>query len=113
MASLLCFAIVHSIKPAGGCRLRTARPSTNRSMSRENWMKNRRLFVLVCAAAGLAAHSSACASAFTDAFVSSGPPPRVEDCVLIQQATPARWVCDGKVYTSVQLADIRTGKKDR
>jgi hypothetical protein len=41
----------------------------------------------------------------------STPAPRVEDCALIQQATPARFVCGGKVYTATQLADIRKGKK--
>jgi len=41
---------------------------------------------------------------------SSGPGPRAEDCALIQQATPTKYVCNDKVYTSVQLADIRTGK---
>jgi hypothetical protein len=49
--------------------------------------------------------------AASDPLVSSTPEPRVEDCVIIQQATPARFVCSGKVYTSVQLADIRKGKK--
>ena len=43
--------------------------------------------------------------------LSSGPTPRVEECALIQQATPAKFVCgDGKTYTAVQLADIRTAK---
>jgi hypothetical protein len=49
--------------------------------------------------------------AASDPLASSTPEPRVEDCVIIQQATPARFVCSGKVYTSVQLADIRKGKK--
>jgi hypothetical protein len=40
---------------------------------------------------------------------SSGPGPRVEDCALIQQATPTKYVCNAKVYTSVQLTDIRNG----
>ena len=44
-----------------------------------------------------------------DVFMSSGPAPRVEDCMIMQQATPAKFVCDGKVYTAVQLADIRNG----
>jgi len=48
--------------------------------------------------------------AMANPFLSSGPEPRVEDCALIQQATPSRWVCNGKVYTSVQLTDIRNGK---
>jgi hypothetical protein len=43
-------------------------------------------------------------------FLSSGPSPRVEDCAQLQQATPTKYYCDGKTYTSVQLADIRTGK---
>lgn len=47
----------------------------------------------------------------SESFLSSGPKPRVEDCALIQQATPAKFVCgDGKTYTAVQLSDIRTGK---
>jgi hypothetical protein len=41
--------------------------------------------------------------------LSSGPQPRVEDCMLLQQATPTRYVCDGKTYTAVQLADLRKG----
>jgi hypothetical protein len=43
-------------------------------------------------------------------LLSSGPEPRVEDCALIQQATPSRYVCGGKTYTAVQLSDIRTAK---
>lgn len=59
--------------------------------------------------AGLAAVAmSACAG--QNPILSTGPSPRVEDCALIQQATPARFVCGGKVYTAVQLTDIRDGK---
>jgi hypothetical protein len=43
-------------------------------------------------------------------FLSYGPQPRVEDCAQIQQATPSKYICDGKQYTSVQLTDIRNGK---
>jgi hypothetical protein len=43
-------------------------------------------------------------------FLSYGPQPRVEDCAQIQQATPSKYICDGKQYTSVQLSDIRNGK---
>jgi hypothetical protein len=53
---------------------------------------------------------SGCA-AYENPFLSSGPTPRVESCVQIQQATPTRFICGGKAYTSVQLADIRNGKK--
>jgi hypothetical protein len=58
------------------------------------------LIVLLC---------SGC-SAYDNPLLSSGPYPRVEDCALIQQATPTKYVCGGKTYTSVQLADIRAGK---
>jgi hypothetical protein len=48
--------------------------------------------------------------AMSNPLVSSGPEPRVEDCALIQQATPSRYVCGGKTYTGVQLSDLRTAK---
>ena len=48
-------------------------------------------------------------SAYDNPLLSSGPYPRVEDCAVIQQATPTKYICGGKNYTSVQLADIRAG----
>ena len=48
-------------------------------------------------------------SASRNPFISEGPEPRVEDCMLLQQATPAKFVCNGKTYTAVQLTDIRNG----
>jgi len=58
-------------------------------------------FALVC---------SACAGS-SNPVLSSGPHPRVEDCAMVQQATPTRYVCDGKIYTSVQLDEIRNGQQ--
>jgi len=43
-------------------------------------------------------------------LLSYGPQPRVEDCAQIQQATPTKYICNGKQYTSVQLTDIRNGQ---
>ena len=51
--------------------------------------------------------ASACAG--NGLFLSSGPSPRVEDCMLLQQSTPAKFACGGKTLTSVQLAEIRKG----
>jgi hypothetical protein len=48
--------------------------------------------------------------AMQNPILSSGPGPRAEDCAMIQQATPTKYVCNGKVYTSIQLADIRKGE---
>jgi hypothetical protein len=35
------------------------------------------------------------------------PIPRVQDCGVLNTGTPSRFVCDGKVYTSFQLAKLR------
>ena len=56
----------------------------------------------------MAANFAGC-SFQSNPIMSSGPVPRVEDCMLLQQATPAKFVCNGKTYTAVQLTDIRNG----
>ena len=35
------------------------------------------------------------------------PIPRVQDCGVLNTGTPSRFVCNGKVYTSYQLAKLR------
>jgi len=35
------------------------------------------------------------------------PVPRVQSCGVLQTGTPSRFVCNGKVYTSFQLAKLR------
>jgi hypothetical protein len=59
--------------------------------------------------AGLVLVLTGCAASNPFPLLSSGPSPRVEDCMLLQQATPTKFVCGGKTYTAVQLADIRKG----
>jgi hypothetical protein len=54
---------------------------------------------------------SGCAGFFAGFGPASGPGPNVANCRLIQQATPALYVCDGKTYTATQLYDIRHGKE--
>jgi len=53
---------------------------------------------------------SGCAGV-SNPLLSFGPHPRVEDCAIVQQATPTRYVCDGKTYTSVQLDQISEGEE--
>ncbi len=36
--------------------------------------------------------------------------PRVENCGIVSIGSPTKYVCDGKVYTSFQLAKIREGE---
>lgn len=59
---------------------------------------------------GLSAGLFGLAACADNPFLQAGPEPRVANCALIQQATPSRYVCGGKVYTATQLADIRDGK---
>ncbi len=37
-------------------------------------------------------------------------PPRVENCGIIAISTPSNFECNGKKYTTIELADIRQGK---
>ena len=59
--------------------------------------------------AGLLLVLAGCSAGNPFSLLSAGPSPRVEDCMLLQQATPTKYVCGGKTYTAVQLADIRKG----
>ncbi len=43
----------------------------------------------------------------TTSQASAQPVPRVQDCGVLQTGTPSRFVCNGKVYTSFQLATFR------
>jgi hypothetical protein len=36
-----------------------------------------------------------------------GAPPLVQNCALLQMASPPRWACDGKVYTAFDLERMR------
>lgn len=35
------------------------------------------------------------------------PVPRVQDCAVLQVGSPSRFACNGKIYTSFQLAKLR------
>lgn len=37
----------------------------------------------------------------------SMPPPAVQDCALVASSTPSRYACNGKTYTSYELAKMR------
>jgi hypothetical protein len=34
--------------------------------------------------------------------------PRVQDCGIVAISSPPKYACEGKVYTSMQLAKLRT-----
>lgn len=39
--------------------------------------------------------------------VSANPPPRVQDCGIVGIGSPTKYACNGKVYTSFELAKLR------
>jgi hypothetical protein len=41
------------------------------------------------------------------AIAQATPVPRVQNCAVLNTGTPSRFACNGKVYTSFQLAKIR------
>ena len=38
---------------------------------------------------------------------SLGPQPRVQNCGIVSISSPTKYVCNGKVYTSFDLANLR------
>jgi hypothetical protein len=39
--------------------------------------------------------------------------PRVEDCAIVSISSPTRYACNGKVYTSFQLAKLRMAEEKK
>jgi hypothetical protein len=37
----------------------------------------------------------------------NGPPPRVQNCGIVSIGSPTNYACNGKVYTSFDLAKLR------
>jgi hypothetical protein len=37
----------------------------------------------------------------------AGPPPNVSECGVVSIGSPSKYVCNGKVYTTFQLAKMR------
>jgi len=60
-------------------------------------------------------------AAVAPAFAPAGPPtsptatpiPLVQNCAVLFTGTPSRFACNGKVYTSFQLAKLREDEAKR
>ena len=39
--------------------------------------------------------------------------PRVEDCAIVAISSPTKYACNGKVYTSFQLAKLRLDEEKK
>ena len=66
------------------------------------------LLAIAClAASGCAASSSSPNAAPSNPKVVVQLAPEIAKCGVLQAGTPSRFVCNGKVYTSYQLARLR------
>lgn len=63
-----------------------------------------------CAAAAPAADPSAKAA---QQGAAAGPPPLVQNCAIVAISSPTKYACNGKVYTSFQLAKLRQDWKKK
>jgi hypothetical protein len=69
---------------------------------------------MIASAAGCATIQSTITPAWTPSqTASTNQVPRVEDCAIVAISSPSRWACNGKVYTSFQLAKMRMAEEKR
>ena len=45
--------------------------------------------------------------------IAAQPVPRLRDCAVVQTGSPSRFACNGKIYTSFQLAKLRENEARR
>lgn len=43
----------------------------------------------------------------------TGPPPSVQDCGLVNSGSPSKYVCNGKIYTTFDLAKLRAQQEQQ
>ncbi len=64
--------------------------------------------VVIASAAGCAMIQGTVTPAWTPSQTAgTARAPRVEDCAIVAISSPTRYACNGKVYTSFQLAKMR------
>jgi hypothetical protein len=64
--------------------------------------------VMIASTAGCASIQSMVTPAWTPSQTAGTTQiPRVEDCAIVAISSPSRYACNGKVYTSFQLAKLR------
>jgi hypothetical protein len=69
---------------------------------------------MIASAAGCATIQSTITPAWTPSQTAgTAQAPRIEDCALVGISSPSRWACNGKVYTSFQLAKMRMDEEKK
>jgi len=70
--------------------------------------------VVIVAAAGCDTIQSTLTPAWTPSQTAgTAPVPRVEDCAIVAISSPTKYACNGKVYTSFQLAKLRLEEEQK
>jgi hypothetical protein len=70
--------------------------------------------LILLAMAGCATIQSTVTPAWTPSQTASTTQvPRVEDCAIVAISSPSRYACNGKVYTSYQLAKLRMNEEKK
>jgi hypothetical protein len=72
---------------------------------KRNWRSQ-----LAVAASLMALGAVGCASMGSDPAsqrAANAEPPRVQDCGIVAITSPSKYACNGKVYTSFELAKLR------
>ena len=69
---------------------------------------------LMLGSALMIASAAGCASVSTTSTQTAGATPtRVEDCGLVAISSPSRFACNGKTYTTFQIAKARLAEEKK
>ena len=70
--------------------------------------------VMIASTAGCATVQSTVTPAWTPSQTAGTTrTPRVEDCAIVGISSPSKYACNGKVYTSFQLAKMRMDEEKK
>jgi hypothetical protein len=85
-----------------------------RKMSSSSWRLAIVSAVMIASGAGCATIQGAVTPSWTPSQTAgTAQVPRVEDCAIVAISSPTRYACNGKVYTSFQLAKARLDEEKR
>jgi len=79
-----------------------------------SWRLSLASAVVIASVAGCAGVQSTVTPAWTPTQTAgTAQIPRVEDCAIVGISSPTKYACNGKVYTSFQLAKLRMDEEKK
>ncbi len=76
-------------------------------MSSSSWRLALVSAVMIASGAGCAFQSALTPSWTPSQTAGTARVPRIQDCAIVSISSPSKYACNGKVYTSFQLAKAR------